>query len=89
MNKPEDMQAAYWQGNITRGEAQKVFDELAGRFDMIAAEFDTLRTMIYNVDFGVQCLASQLGITREDIRKFATEKLAGAKVPAGSNDAPV
>jgi hypothetical protein len=90
-----DAQAAYWQGSLTRAEAQKVNDEYADGFENIAKELARLQAMIHNLDFGVQCLAEKLGVTREDIRAFATAKLEAAarNLPTArakdSLDAPV
>ncbi len=67
--KPDEVQAAYWQGPVSRLEVQKIFDEYtAGIVEM--------RTRLLNLDFAVGALAEKLGITPEDVNAYATRKMA-------------
>lgn len=88
-----DAQAAYWTGSVSRRELQHTLDEYTGELktilDGFAEQIAQARSMALNLDLAVQCLAEKLGVAREEIQDWSTKKLAGAKVPAGSNDAPV
>jgi hypothetical protein len=63
--------AAYWNGPITRAEAQKVFDEQAVVI-MKQAE------MITKLDAVASFLSEKAGYSVADIQAWITEKMKGA-----------
>lgn len=67
--REDHVQAKYWNGFITRVEAQKVFDELAG---VIAAQAQTLQK--YDVAFS--CLAEKVGLTAAEVNDWLQKKTA-------------
>jgi hypothetical protein len=73
VNMPERVVAAYWQGSLTRAEAQKIFDEYGAT---ITAQGKAL----IQQDLAIAYLCEQFGITPEDVTKWAQEKATLAQV---------
>lgn len=63
---------SYWNGFISRSEAQKVYDEHAG---VIKAQ----ALAIQKLDMCLACVCEKLGIKPEDVNKWAAEKAELAK----------
>lgn len=71
VNMPENIQAAYWNGPITRKEAQAVFDDY-GR--AISAQ----ALAITKVDMVIAYLCDKFGVTPEEIQNWAEAKAKAA-----------
>jgi len=63
----DKVQAKYWNGFLTRTEAQKVFDEQG---QVITAQ----AMAIQKLDAVISCLAEKFGVTAEDVNKWMKEK---------------
>ncbi len=77
----DHVQAKYWNGFITRTEAQKVFDELG-------QVVQQLRTGVMTMDLVVQMVTEKLGLSHADIEvwcKAEMEKRKAAHEAANSN----
>lgn len=72
MNGVDKVQAKYWNGFITRTEAQKVFDEFQGVIMRQAV-------MIQQLDAGLTYIAERFGITPNDINEWMKAKAEAAK----------
>lgn len=68
----ENVAAAYWQGPLTRAEAQKVFDEYAATFRRQA-------TALTQQDMCIAYLCEKFGVTPDDVMKWAEEKVKQAE----------
>lgn len=85
MSKVDHVQAKYWNGFITRTEAQKVFDE-QGQVIMQQA------MAIQKLDAVLSYMAEKFGVTHEDINNWmkakneAAQKAAAASVPDATGD---
>lgn len=64
--------AMYWQGPLTRAEAQKVFDETA---QVIKAHHD----VITKLDAIMTFLAERAGVKAEEVNEWMKEKLEAAQ----------
>lgn len=72
---PENVAAAYWQGPITRAEAQKIFDEYGRAISDQAMA-------ITKLDMCLAYLCEKFGVKPEDVQKWAEEKAALAAANA-------
>lgn len=85
MSKVDHVQAKYWNGFITRTEAQKVFDE-QGQVIMQQA------MAIQKLDAVLSYMAEKFGVSHEDINNWmkakseAVQKAAAASVPDATGD---
>jgi hypothetical protein len=70
--RADHLQAKYWNGFITRTEAQKVFEETA---QVINGQGQALQKM----DAVVSFLAEKLGVTVADIEAWIATKVAAAE----------
>jgi hypothetical protein len=59
--------AHYWNGPISRKEAQQVFDEFK-------AVFDDFVKRLFNMELTLACLSEKVGLTDEDIKAFGKRK---------------
>jgi hypothetical protein len=62
-------QAAYWLGNLTRGDAQKVFDEYAA----VLAQF---AERLQKIDACIGFLFDKLGAKPEDVGPWLEKRVA-------------
>ncbi len=77
--RADHIQEKYWNGFITRTEAQKVFDEQAQVIQMQAqamAKFDAV----------ISCIAEKLGVTAKDVNDWVTQKMKEAAEAAKANE---
>lgn len=74
INMPEAAAAAYWNGGLTRTEAQKVFDEYG-------AAIQGLGKAMAQLDMTMAYLADKFGIKPEDVTNWITEKAKQAETP--------
>lgn len=65
-------QAAYWNGSLTRAEAQKVFDETA-------AVVSHHQQTIMKLDMVVAYLVEKAGHTTEQIQEWMNERVKAAQ----------
>jgi len=73
MKQREDhAQAKYWNGFITRVEAQKVFDE---QLQVISRQAEALAKF----DAAISCIAEKVGITPAIVNEWMAEKVAAAQ----------
>lgn len=72
VNMPERVAAAYWQGALTRQEAQKVFDEYG-------AAIQGLGKAMAQLDMSMAYLAEKFGIKPEDVTNWIAEKATQAE----------
>jgi len=68
---------SYWNGFISRAEAQKVYDEQAG---VIRAQ----AVAIQKIDMCLACVCEKLGVKPEDVNKWAQDKANSASSPAST-----
>ena len=73
-------QAFYWNGPLTRAEAQKVFDETAG-------VIKHLNETIIKLDMCVAFLVEKSGATKEEIQAWMDARLAKMKAEMEANNA--
>lgn len=86
---PGAFQEAYWNGFITRGEAQEVFDEYAATSNMLLeavfGKFSEdgkemvkpgLAARFLQMEILLGAVAQKIGITPEEVRTFATNREA-------------
>lgn len=67
VNKPEAVAAAYWNGGLTREEAQRVFDEYGKVMTMQG-------NAIVRLDMCLAFLCEKFGFKPEDVEIWAQEK---------------
>lgn len=81
--RADHIQAKYWNGFVTRTEAQKVFDETA---QVVNAQAVALQKM----DAVISFIAEKLGITAADIQAWITAKAekAAETAPSPTPEAP-
>lgn len=70
--RADHIQAKYWNGFITRTEAQKVHDETAQVIQQMGI-------MLQKMDAVVSCLAEKLGVGVADIETWVASKVAQAE----------
>lgn len=70
--RADHVQAKYWNGFITRTEAQKVFNDTA---QIINAQGIALQKM----DAVISFIADKFGITKDDIEAWIAKKVADAE----------
>jgi hypothetical protein len=70
--RADHIQAKYWNGFITRTEAQKVFDE-QGQVIMSQA------MAIQKLDAVISCIAEKFGVTAEDVNNWMKVKAEEAQ----------
>lgn len=78
--RADHIQAKYWNGFITRTEAQKVFDEIQ---QVIMAQAAALQRL----DAAVSCIAEKLGVTAEDINNWLKTQVEKAQKAAEATKA--
>lgn len=78
--RADHAQAKYWNGYITRVEAQKVFDETA---QVINAQAMAMQKF----DAAISCLAEKLGVTPADVNAWITVQMEKAKAAQGEQPA--
>lgn len=78
--RADHIQAKYWNGFITRTEAQKVFDE---QMNVIMRQAQILA----KYDAAMSCVAEKVGVTAEDVNKWIEAKVEAAK-KAQENEQP-
>lgn len=77
--REDHVQAKYWNGFITRVEAQKVFDE---QTQVILKQAEAFAKF----DAVLSCLADKAGVTPADVNAWFAEKVAKAQEATnGSN----
>jgi hypothetical protein len=69
--REDHAQAKYWNGFITRVEAQKVFDE---QLQVISRQAQAMATF----DAAISCIAEKVGITPADVNAWVAQKVADA-----------
>jgi ribosomal protein L9 len=62
----DQVQAAYWQGPVTRGEAQQVFDGYAAEFAIVQSKFSILTAFLFE----------KLNVTEEELKAFVAKTQA-------------
>ncbi len=83
--RADHVTAKYWNGFITRTEAQKVFDEYG---QVIQAQ----AVAIQKLDAVVSCLAEKFGVTAEEVNTWvkgkieAQQKATPTSVPDATGD---
>jgi len=65
----DDQAAAYWQGSISRLEAQKIFQEFAAALGVTAEK-------VLKQEFAISCLMDKAGIAPEELQVFIDAKMA-------------
>lgn len=73
--RADHIQAKYWNGFVTRTEAQKVFDETAQIFNAQAVA-------LQKMDAVISFIADKLGIMPADIQAWINAKVEQAANPA-------
>ena len=81
----DEVQAAYWQGSITRIEAQKVFDQFGSVIKELLIDVhgttetapprDGLITLIAKLDMTLAFLADKLGVTPAEFNAYMQRKV--------------
>lgn len=64
--------AKYWNGFITRVEAQKVFDE---QLQVISKQAEALAKF----DAAISCIAEKVGVTPASVNEWVAQKVAAAQ----------
>ena len=77
--REDHVQAKYWNGFITRTEAQKVFDDY-GQAMM------RLNMALSQLDAAVSCIAEKVGVTPEQVGEWLKAKAETMKATNGSAD---
>lgn len=67
----DHVQAKYWNGFITRVEAQKVFDE---QLQVISRQAEALAKF----DAAISCIAEKVGVTPAYVNEWLAQKVADA-----------
>lgn len=70
--REDHVQAKYWNGFITRVEAQKVFDEQTA---VIVRQAEAMAKF----DAAISCIAEKVGITPVDVNAWVTKKIEEAQ----------
>lgn len=70
--REDHVQAKYWNGFITRVEAQKVFDE---QLQVISRQAEALAKF----DAAISCVAEKVGITPAIVNEWVAQKVAAAQ----------
>lgn len=68
----DHIQAKYWNGFITRTEAQKVFDE---QTQVIVKQAEAMGRF----DAAISCIAEKVGVTPADVNAWFAKKVEEAK----------
>ena len=72
MSREDVVQANYWQGALTRAEAQKVFDEFAQGITNMAQEQIQMKAVI-------SCIMQKFNITPEEVSAWVTAQVSKMK----------
>jgi hypothetical protein len=77
--REDHVQAKYWNGFITRVEAQKVFDE---QLQVISKQAEALAKF----DAAISCIAEKVGVTPAIVNEWVAQKVAAAQKAQDANN---
>jgi hypothetical protein len=77
--REDHVQAKYWNGFITRVEAQNVFDE---QTQVICRQAEALAKF----DAAISCIAEKVGVTFADVNAWVADKVAAAQKAQDANN---
>ena len=77
--REDHVQAKYWNGFITRVEAQKVFDEMSQVIQGQAAA-------MAKFDMAISCIAEKVGVTPADVNEWVKAKMKTAEAEKAAQE---
>jgi len=81
-SKPDVIQSMYWNGNLTRKEAQPIFDQFSSSIQALAQDIhggaangqDGLITILARLDFVTAFLMEKIGVSPAEFQEFMAKK---------------